>query len=95
MPDPIHPELNATLQAMAISFQNVGEALRELTKGQSQMLLMMQRGTEHQMDNLTVMEAQEMARRDTHEMQVDSPETGGWSPVSELTSENPNASDLP
>ena len=91
MPEPIHPELNATLQAMAASFQNVGETLRELTRGQSQMLTMMQQSAARGLDQLTVLEAQALARGDLQEMQVDATENGEWSPVTE----NPNADDLP
>ena len=93
MNEPIHPELNATLQAMAASFQNVGETLRELAHGQSRMIMMMQQSTHEGLDTLSMVEAQRRAREDAEKMQVDSPgaETEEWSPVSE----NPNASDLP
>ena len=40
-------------------------------------------------------EAQELARKDVQEMQVDSSEAGDWSPVSGGVHENPNANDLP
>ncbi|CAE7368225.1 RE1 [Symbiodinium sp. CCMP2456] len=77
--DTIHPELNATLQAMAASFQNVGE----VTRGQGQMLMMMQRNAEQDMRHLTVREAQELARQEIREMQVDSNGSEEWSPVNE------------
>ncbi|OLP76476.1 hypothetical protein AK812_SmicGene43580 [Symbiodinium microadriaticum] len=95
MPETIHPELNATLQAMAVSFQNVGETLRELTRGQSQMLTLMQQNAARGLDQLTVLEAQALARDDLQEMQVDAVETGEWSPVTENPEENPNVDDLP
>ncbi|CAE7309094.1 unnamed protein product, partial [Symbiodinium necroappetens] len=94
-PEPVHPELSATLQAMAISFQNVGETLRELTRGQSQMLTMMQQNATQGLDHLTALEAQARARDDLQEMQVDTAETEEWSPVTENREENPNADDLP
>eukprot|EP00439_Symbiodinium_sp_Y106_P037017 s2656_g4.t1 len=88
----IPEELNATLQAMASSFREVGESLRDLARGQGQMLMMMQQQSMPVgIDEMTLQQVSEAAARNIdQEMTAENETPQSWSHVS-----NPNLSDLP
>ncbi|CAE7346579.1 RE1 [Symbiodinium natans] len=92
-------ELNHTLQTMMAGFQDIGASLRALAQGQGQMLIMLQKGQQLDLSNMTPTQVAEAVNRtvnqEMQEMLVD--ETGSspgtWSPVSPMS--NPNERDLP
>eukprot|EP00439_Symbiodinium_sp_Y106_P057018 s4197_g8.t1 len=92
----IHPELNTTLQAMLAGFREMSSSMKELAQGQSQMMILMQRGLQADVSNMSYNQMQEMVNKAVDEqMQVDNEEDSptSWAPV--LHEENPNELDLP
>ncbi|CAE6953093.1 GIP [Symbiodinium sp. CCMP2592] len=59
----IPAELNATLQAMAASFREVGQSLRDLARGQGQMLTMMQGHIPESVTEMSLQQVAEAAER--------------------------------
>ncbi|CAE7403523.1 unnamed protein product, partial [Symbiodinium necroappetens] len=94
--EPVHPELASTLRAMMTSFREVGESLRELARGQGQMLTMMHGQFPSTIESMSLAQAAQAAENTVDQemgLEPESPEgesQASWAPV-----DNPNAADLP
>ncbi|CAE7837485.1 unnamed protein product, partial [Symbiodinium necroappetens] len=95
----IHPDLNATLQAMMMAgFKEMTSSLRDLAQGQGQMLAMMQQGMRSDISGLSPDQMDKLVNETVAlQMQVDQEDENdtptSWSPV--RPEPNPNEHDLP
>ena len=81
---------------MLAGFREMSSSMKELAQGQSQMMILMQRGLQADVSNMSYNQMQEMVNKAVDEqMQVDNEEDSptSWAPV--LHEENPNELDLP